>query len=247
MSVYFIKRTTNAYDFGVLFDTPLVFPISWDHSKIDGFTGRFNIVERGGFSAFVVMAHTNAIFAGPGNGGLFVEPAPGEFRIDHDQKFNSTVNLQQVFERRAVSGGRSAGATTRAWSPVGTGLRQRARRSVRSAGRDRSVLRQHGRHSRLANRELLVVGPWGEAVGHSCRWHRRRRGESAAHCAPAHRGSRLRRDNLFHSDRAKVKLRLSVLERDEQGCAVQLSIDLHRNALRHATCLPGPPRSCLLG
>jgi hypothetical protein len=25
---YFIKRTTNAYDFGVLFDTPIAFPIS---------------------------------------------------------------------------------------------------------------------------------------------------------------------------------------------------------------------------
>ncbi|HMJ84661.1 MAG TPA: TonB-dependent receptor, partial [Vicinamibacterales bacterium] len=97
---YFNKRTTNAYDFGVLFDTPLVFPISWDHSKIDGFTGRINIVEHGGFSAFVVMAHTNAIFSGPGNGGLFVEPASGEFRIDHDQKFNSTVNLQQTFDKQ---------------------------------------------------------------------------------------------------------------------------------------------------
>jgi len=96
---YFNKRTTNAYDFGVLFDTPLVFPISWDHSRIDGFTGRINIVEHGGFSAFVVMAHTNAIFSGPGSGGLFVEPAAGEFRIDHDQKFNSTVNLQQTFDK----------------------------------------------------------------------------------------------------------------------------------------------------
>ena len=63
---YFNKRTTNAYDFGVLFDTPIVFPISWDHSKIDGFTGRINIVEHGGFSAFMVMAHTNAIFSPSG-------------------------------------------------------------------------------------------------------------------------------------------------------------------------------------
>src|SRR5260221_9517246 len=41
---YFNKRTTNGYDFGVLFSTPIVFPIAWDHSKIDGFTGRLNIV-----------------------------------------------------------------------------------------------------------------------------------------------------------------------------------------------------------
>ena len=96
---YFIKRTTNAYDFGVLFDTPIAFPISWDHSKIDGFTGRINLVQHRGFSAFVVMAHTNAIFSPPGNGGILVEEATGDFRIDHDQKFNATTNLQYVFHK----------------------------------------------------------------------------------------------------------------------------------------------------
>ena len=30
---YFNKHTKNAYDFDVLFDTPIVFPISWDHSR----------------------------------------------------------------------------------------------------------------------------------------------------------------------------------------------------------------------
>ena len=29
---YFNKHTDNAYDFGVLFDTPIAFPVSWDHS-----------------------------------------------------------------------------------------------------------------------------------------------------------------------------------------------------------------------
>ena len=94
---YFIKRTDNAYDFGVLFDTPIVFPISWDHSKIDGFTGKVNLIEHHGFSAFVVMGHTSAIFSPPGNGGILLEEATGDFRIDHDQKFNSTTNLQYTF------------------------------------------------------------------------------------------------------------------------------------------------------
>src|SRR4029077_12728521 len=97
---YFKKKTDNGYDFGVLFNTPIVFPISWDPSNLDGFTGRINLVEHNGFSAFVVMAHTNAIFSGPGNGGLFITPEGGEFRIDHDQKFNSTTNLQYVFEKK---------------------------------------------------------------------------------------------------------------------------------------------------
>jgi hypothetical protein len=96
---YFLKRTDNAYDFGVLFDTPIAFPISWSKSKIDGFTGRVNVVEHGGFSAFVVMAHTSAIFSPPGNGGILVEEATGDFRIDHDQKFNSTTNVQYVFHK----------------------------------------------------------------------------------------------------------------------------------------------------
>ena len=96
---YFIKRTHNAHDFNVLFGTPIVFPVSWDHSKIDGFTGRINIVERKGFSAFVVMAHTNAIYSPPGNGGVLLQAPPGDFRIDHDQKFNSTTNLQYTFNK----------------------------------------------------------------------------------------------------------------------------------------------------
>jgi hypothetical protein len=96
---YFNKRTDNAYDFGVLFNTPIAFPISWDHSKIDGFTGRINLVEHNGFSAFAVMAHTNAVFSPPGNGGILLEEAGGDFRIDHDQKFNATTNLQYTFNR----------------------------------------------------------------------------------------------------------------------------------------------------
>ena len=71
---YFVKRTDNGYDFGVLFNTPIAFPIAWAHSRIDGFTGKLNLVQHGGFSAFVVMAHTNAIFSPPGAGGLGNDP-----------------------------------------------------------------------------------------------------------------------------------------------------------------------------
>ncbi len=97
---YFVKRTHNGYDFNVLFNTPIVFPVAWDHSRLDGFTGRVNLVEHKGFSAFVVMAHTNAIYGPPGTGGILLEQPDGDFRIDHDQKFNSTVNLQQMLDKR---------------------------------------------------------------------------------------------------------------------------------------------------
>src|SRR5215472_10856152 len=97
---YFNKRTDNGYDFGVLFNTPIAFPIAWAHSRIDGFTGRLNLLDHHGLSAFVVMAHTNAIYSPPGVGGILLEQPDGDFRIDHDQKFNSTTNLQYVFEKR---------------------------------------------------------------------------------------------------------------------------------------------------
>ena len=97
---YFNKRTDNGYDFGVLFNTPIAFPVAWDHSRIDGFTGRLNLVEHRGFSAFVVMAHTNAIYSPPGVGGILLEQPEGDFRIDHDQKFNATTNVQYLFEKR---------------------------------------------------------------------------------------------------------------------------------------------------
>jgi hypothetical protein len=96
---YFYKQTDNGYDFNVLFGTPIVFPIAWDHSKLDGFTGRVNLVEHGGFSAFMVLAHTNAIFSPPSTGGVLVSAPTGDFRIDHDQKFNQTTNLQYAFAK----------------------------------------------------------------------------------------------------------------------------------------------------
>jgi TonB dependent receptor/Carboxypeptidase regulatory-like domain len=96
---YFNKHTTNAYDFGVLFNTPIAFPIAWDHSRLNGFTGRINFVEHKGFSAFVVLAHTNAIFSPPAAGGILNDSGGGDFRIDHDQKLNTTTNLQYVFNK----------------------------------------------------------------------------------------------------------------------------------------------------
>jgi hypothetical protein len=95
---YFDKRTTDGYDFNVLFNTPIVFPVAWDHSRINGLTGRINLVEHGGFSAFTVLGHTNAIFSPPAAGGILLEAPPGEFRIDHDQKFEQTTNLQYTFD-----------------------------------------------------------------------------------------------------------------------------------------------------
>ena len=98
---YFNKKTHNAYDFAALFDTPITFPISWDQSKIDGVSVRANLTNYKGLSGFVVAGHTRARFFPPENGGLFFNSdiPEGVFRIDHDQKFQQTTQLQYQFNQ----------------------------------------------------------------------------------------------------------------------------------------------------
>ncbi|MBV8857795.1 MAG: TonB-dependent receptor [Acidobacteria bacterium] len=98
---YFNKRTTNAYDFNVLFNTSVVFPISWQRSKIDGVSARINLTNYHGLSAFVVAGHTRARYFPPESGGLFFNSdlPTGVFRIDHDQAFQQTTQVQYQFNQ----------------------------------------------------------------------------------------------------------------------------------------------------
>jgi len=98
---YFNKRTDNAYDFNVLFNTSVAFPISWQKSKLDGGSFRFNLTNYKGLTAFTVAGHTRARFFPPETGGLFFNSdlPTGAFRIDHDQKFQQTTQVQYQFLR----------------------------------------------------------------------------------------------------------------------------------------------------
>jgi hypothetical protein len=93
---YFWKFTGNAYDFDVLFNSPITFPISWRKSKLDGVAARVSTTNFHGFQAFLNMGHTRARFFGPEDGGLiFNSPVDvGVFRIDHDQAYEQTMNLR---------------------------------------------------------------------------------------------------------------------------------------------------------
>ncbi|HWZ30714.1 MAG TPA: TonB-dependent receptor [Bryobacteraceae bacterium] len=94
---YFWKHTHNAYDFNVLLNTTITFPIAWHNSKLDGITGRVSTTNRHGFQAYWTFGHTRARYFPPENGGLIFQGAPlagGVFRIDHDQAFQSTMNLR---------------------------------------------------------------------------------------------------------------------------------------------------------
>jgi hypothetical protein len=91
------KYTHNGYDFSVLGNTPITFPIEWHNSKIPGYAGRVSVPEIHGFSALMVFSSVAARFFQPqiGGAGATVATAAGlPFRIDHDEKFNQTTHLQ---------------------------------------------------------------------------------------------------------------------------------------------------------
>src|SRR5215467_4567446 len=96
---YFWKRTHNAYDFNVILNTPIYFPISWDRSKLDGVSARVNMSDYKGISAFFVAGHTRARYFPPESGGLFFNSdlPEGVFRIDHDQAYQQTMQVQYQF------------------------------------------------------------------------------------------------------------------------------------------------------
>jgi len=94
---YFWKYTHNAFDFSTLLNTTITFPIAWHNSKNDGVTGRVSTINLHGFQSYWTFGHTRARYYPPEDGGLIPQGAPlaaGVFRIDHDQAFQSTVNLR---------------------------------------------------------------------------------------------------------------------------------------------------------
>jgi len=97
---YFWKYTTNAYDFNVILNTPITFPISWNKSKIDGVAMRVSLADYKGLSAFFVAGHTRSRYFPPETGGLFFNSdlPEGVFRIDHDQAFQQTTQVQYQFD-----------------------------------------------------------------------------------------------------------------------------------------------------
>jgi len=93
---YIWKYTHNGYDFSILGNTPIFFPVAWHNSKIPGFAGRVSVPNFHGFSALMVFSSVAARFFLPQLSGAGATPsAPvGVFRIDHDEKFNQTTHLQ---------------------------------------------------------------------------------------------------------------------------------------------------------
>ncbi|MGC1423862.1 MAG: TonB-dependent receptor [Terracidiphilus sp.] len=92
---YIWKYTHNAFDFSVLGNTPITFPIDWHNSKIPGYAINVQVPEYHNFSAYVEMSSVAARFFPPQAAGAGATPQTGgqPFRIDHDEKFNETTHL----------------------------------------------------------------------------------------------------------------------------------------------------------
>ncbi len=93
---YIWKYTHNAFDFSVLGNTPITFPIDWHNAKVPGFALRTDVPNFHHVSAFVVMSSVAARFFPPqvaGAGATVGQPGL-PFRIDHDERFNQTTHVQ---------------------------------------------------------------------------------------------------------------------------------------------------------
>jgi hypothetical protein len=89
---YFWKFTHGAYDFNVILNTPLNFPIQFDKAKIDGATARVSLAPSHGFSAFTVMGHKRSRLFTPEIGGInFGTQYAPVARPDHDQASQQTT------------------------------------------------------------------------------------------------------------------------------------------------------------
>ncbi len=93
---YIWKYTHNAFDFSVVGNTPITFPIDWHNSKIPGFALRADVPNFHNLTAFVVMSSVAARFFPPqsAGAGATVGQSGYPFRIDHDERFNQTTHLQ---------------------------------------------------------------------------------------------------------------------------------------------------------
>jgi hypothetical protein len=104
---YIWKYTHNAFDFSVLGNTPITFPIDWHNSKIPGYALDVEVPQFHNFSAYSVMSSVAARFFPPqvAGAGATVGQTGLPFRIDHDEKFNQTTHVQYtISDHRLLSG-----------------------------------------------------------------------------------------------------------------------------------------------
>ena len=93
---YIWKYQHNAFDFSVLGNTPITFPIDWHNSKIPGYALHVDVPSWHHLSAYAVMSSVSARYFPPqvAGAGATVGKTGLPFRIDHDERFNQTTHFQ---------------------------------------------------------------------------------------------------------------------------------------------------------
>ncbi len=93
---YIWKYTHNAFDFSVLGNTPITFPIDWHNSKIPGYALHAVVPAYHNFSAYFDASSVAARFFPPqtAGAGATVGQSGYPFRIDHDEKFNEITHFE---------------------------------------------------------------------------------------------------------------------------------------------------------
>lgn len=105
MVEYWEKRSRHAGDNAQFLNTGVLFPVAADRGIFRGANLRLDLVPVRGWSGYLSLGRTRAIFQAPLVGGLQLEApeaAPGErFLIDHDQKLSAQVGI--VFEQGGLT------------------------------------------------------------------------------------------------------------------------------------------------
>jgi hypothetical protein len=97
---YWEKKSDNAADNEQFFNTGIQFPIAAAHGLFHGVNLRLDLAPVKGFSTYLSLGKTRALFVTPTLGGLLLDSpdTPGvRFLIDHDQKLAAQMGLR--FER----------------------------------------------------------------------------------------------------------------------------------------------------
>ena len=268
---YIWKYTHTGYDFSILGNTPIFFPIGWHNSKIPGWALRASVPVNHGFSALVVMSSVAARFFPPQAGGLGVTVGQSgyPFRIDHDEVYNMTTHMQyQTPWKRGpwfgfnwrYDSGLVAGAvpcydlpfnncptsTTLNGQPA---IRSRAAVDCRPGVPGRIYLRE--REMQLRTR-LCLTRAWLRSSDPSSSGSRRPALKMMTTIRSVSRPRNLfdiavGDDNLFMGDQVQVEPAIHCDQRDQQVRAVQLPVNLQRDALRHAAGVDSAVGVPLLG
>ena len=201
---YFWKFTRNAYDFGVLFNTPITFPVSWRKSNIDGVSVRISTREWRGLQAFTTLGSTRARYFPPSAGGLLFESpleASNVFRIDHDQKFQQNTHLRYQHKRGpwiAFTWRYDSGLVT-----TGVGSCEDALALSES---EKTSIGFKGNASSCDSTLIRIPQPGTENADHN---PARMKGRNLYNLSVGH-------DNLLGGDRRKFSLRLGVVNLSNQ-------------------------------